>query len=351
MSMNEPFSFFVQWHLTERCNLRCSHCYQEGSSTGEMSLGEITAAISDVREMLDSWSDSYGIEFESSFNITGGEPLLRRDLFPILREASGRGFELYLLTNGTLVDRPKARSLCDAGIKGVQVSLEGPEQVHESIRGKGSFERALEGVGYLVEEGIPVTLNVTLSEVNAEYFGDLIELASRMHVPRLGFSRLVPSGRGMGLLGVMLTGERLEEIYRKILSESREGLEIVTGDPVAAQMRSSATSENGAGIPNGGCSAGVSGLTILPDGTITPCRRLNIPIGNILRDSLREVWATSEVLERLRTKSEYKGKCGSCSRWETCRGCRAIAYACSLARGEGDMLAEDPQCFIPGLQD
>ena len=99
-------------------------------------------------------------------------------------------------------------------------------------------------------------------------------------------------------------------------------------------------------IPLGGCAAGVSGMTILPDGTLTPCRRLYIPVGNIRKDSFREVWATSEVLEGIRDRSRYKGKCGSCKRWADCRGCRAIAYAFSRAQGKSDFLAEDPQCFI-----
>ncbi len=98
--------------------------------------------------------------------------------------------------------------------------------------------------------------------------------------------------------------------------------------------------------PLGGCAAGVSGLTILPDGTITPCRRLPVPIGNIGKDSLRELWVTSPVLESLRDRSQYQGKCGSCKRWANCRGCRAIAYAYSQLKGEGNLLAEDPQCFL-----
>jgi AdoMet-dependent heme synthase len=346
MPVNQSVAFFIQWHLTERCNLRCSHCYQEGTMAEELSLDQVKRTIGDVREMLESWSDSYGIEFEPSFNITGGEPFLRQDLFSILEEAGGKGFEVYLLTNGILIDSQIARSLHDTGVKGVQVSLEGPENIHEAIRGRESFGRTLEGVRYLTNEGIPVTLNITLSAMNVDYFTDLINLASGLGVPKLGFSRLVPSGRGLGLLSSMLTRERLKTAYEGIFSASPEGLEIVTGDPVATQMRLPAIPHDAGETPNGGCAAGVSGLTILPDGTITPCRRLNIPIGNVLEDSLREVWATSRVLEQLRTKSSYKGKCGSCRRWSSCRGCRAIAYACSHSSGKGDMLAEDPQCFI-----
>jgi radical SAM protein with 4Fe4S-binding SPASM domain len=91
----------------------------------------------------------------------------------------------------------------------------------------------------------------------------------------------------------------------------------------------------------------VSGLTLLPDGTILPCRRLPVPLGNVRRDRLREIWAASPVLEALRDKTRYHGKCGSCKRWALCRGCRAIAYAWSRAQGAPDFLAPDPQCFYP----
>lgn len=124
-----------------------------------------------------------------------------------------------------------------------------------------------------------------------------------------------------------------------------DNLEIVTGDPLASQLNMSDSLQE-EDIAMGGCAAGISGITILPDGTMTPCRRLPIPIGNIKEDSFRDVWATSRVLSLLRDKAKYKGKCRSCKRWASCRGCRAIAYANSEIEGKGDFLAEDPQCFI-----
>jgi radical SAM protein with 4Fe4S-binding SPASM domain len=95
----------------------------------------------------------------------------------------------------------------------------------------------------------------------------------------------------------------------------------------------------------GGCAAGLAGITVLEDGTLLPCRRLPVPIGNIRRDSLREVWAASPVLVRLRDRASYRGRCGACARWAACRGCRAIAWAASLADGAADLCADDPQCF------
>lgn len=346
MSINQAHDFFVQWHLTERCNLRCTHCYQTGKGSDEMPLGDIKAAIGEMEEMLKAWSDAYGIDFSTSFNVTGGEPFLHRDIFEILEELRRRHFDVYLLSNGTLINKEKARLLSWLGVKGVQVSIEGPEEIHESIRGKGSFASSLRGVGHLVDAGVAVSLNATLSGINTGHFMEMIDLSSSLGVQKLGFSRLVPSGRGAKLLNEMLPKEIVKGIYEKIFSCRTNGLEIVTGDPVASQLTSPHDGSDSGSFPTGGCAAGVSGFTILADGTITPCRRLPIPVGNVRKDAIRQVWATSKVLEALRNRSGYRGKCGACKRWANCRGCRAIAYAYSRAQGEGDFLADDPQCFI-----
>ena len=307
---------------------------------------EIRNVVHEISEMVKAWSEAYGIDFSPSFNITGGEPFLHNDIFEILEDLRRRHFDVYLLSNGILVNREKAALLSWLGVKSVQVSIEGPEAVHEAIRGKGSFGASLKGVGHLLEADIKVTLNVTLSDINADSFAEIISLASSLGVQRLGFSRLVPSGRGRHLLNNMLGKVALKKLYESIFSSETNGLEIVTGDPVASQMSASGEGSDAGSFPTGGCAAGVSGLTILPDGTITPCRRLHVPIGNVRKDALREVWATSEVLNALRDRNSYKGKCGSCARWANCRGCRAIAFAYALSKGEQDFLAEDPQCFI-----
>jgi len=346
MSVSTKQEFFVQWHLTERCNLKCSHCYQSGFAGEELSRAEIVSVIDEIVEMLQAWQKAYGLDFLPSFNVTGGEPFLRRDLFDILGEMHAKDFATYLLTNGTLVDEERAAVLAEMGVKGVQVSIEGPPEIHDSIRGAGSFEASRRGVSHLLAAGLKVTLNATLSKINADRFDEMINIAGELGVQRLGFSRLVPSGRGLGLLDQMIEPERLREIYRDIFAHPVEGLEIVTGDPVASQMLGGAKIDDCGPIAASGCAAGVSGLTILPDGTVTPCRRLMVPIGNVREDSLRELWAESPVLAQLRNREAYRNRCGDCPRWAVCRGCRAIAYAGSQIRGGDDFLAEDPQCFM-----
>ncbi len=345
MPVTQAFDFLIQWHLTERCNLHCRHCYQEGRRVEELPLEEIIPVIEAADAMVRAWEEAYNLEFSPSFNVTGGEPFLRPDFFTILGELAQTGFDLFILSNGTLITPEIARRVADLGIKGVQVSLEGPEAVHEDIRGRGSFAAALEGVRHLLEAGVTVSLNATLSRFNAPYFMDLVEVARSQGVPRLGFSRLVPSGRGLNLLDQMLSTAEVKELYEQVLALEVEGLKINCGDPLAAQMGTPAPEDEG-DIPLGGCAAGVSGFTILADGWVTPCRRLPIPVGNVRRDNLRELWAAAPVFAALRDRKRYAGKCRDCLRWANCRGCRAMAYAASQARGAPDFLSDDPQCFI-----
>jgi radical SAM protein with 4Fe4S-binding SPASM domain len=348
MPVINGYEFFIQWHLTERCNLRCAHCYQEAGPGGqELPFQEIVAVIEEAADMLAAWRDAYGINFSPSFHVTGGEPLLHPNLPAILAEMKRRQFAVFLLSNGTLITEAWADKLAALEIDGVQISLEGPAQIHENIRGPGSFAAAVSGARNLVAAGVKVIFNATLSRLNAASFLDLVPLSLSLGVQELGFARLVPSGRGEALLDQMLSPEELKKLYREVLSIEVSGLDVGSGDPLANQMNLAAAPEAGEGdtFPYGGCAAGISGLTLLPDGTILPCRRLPVPLGNVRRDRLREIWATSPVLDALRDKTRYPGKCGSCPRWAQCRGCRAIAYACSQAQGAPDFLAPDPQCF------
>lgn len=347
MPLSSAQEFFFQLHLTERCNLNCTHCYQTGERTNELSLDEIRGLLTEISDMLKSWSDAYQLEFASSLNVTGGEPFLRQDLFDILAEMQKLDFAVYLLTNGTLVDGSKAAWLAALGVEGVQVSIEGPEDIHDSIRGRGSFAASSRGITCLVEAGLEVTLNATLSEINADRFREMIEIAREFGAQRLGFSRLVPSGSGLALVDRLIDPERVRSIYEEIFSLDTGSPKIVTGDPIASQLRAGTPGNDLGKIANGGCAAGISGLTILPDGTVVPCRRLPIPIGNVREDSLREIWANSEVLEKLRDRGQYRGRCGTCPRWAHCRGCRAIAYSSLSPQGTADIiLGDDPQCFL-----
>jgi AdoMet-dependent heme synthase len=340
LPMQTRRDFFIQWHLTERCNLRCSHCYQSGSSGDELSTAEALAFIDEAAETIAAWSLLYDLPFTAGFNVTGGEPLLRPDLFELLAALQGRAIAVHLLTNGTLIDRPTADRLRMAEIATVQVSMDGLEPVHDAIRGAGSFQAARAGTEHLVAAGLAVTINMTLSRRNADSIAEMIELAAALRVQRLGFSRLVPAGRGQSFLAETLARDEVAELYRRIFLLETGSVELVTGDPVAAQLRRPTAGDCGE-TPLGGCAAGLFGLTVAADGTVMPCRRLPLAIGNIRKQSLRAIWATSDILAQLRERECYRGRCRTCLRWAVCRGCRAIAHAHT-----GDFLAEDPQCFL-----
>jgi len=196
MSLGQAYEFIIQWHITDRCNLKCRHCYQEGAGSREMPFDRIAAVIQEIAAMLKDWGEAYGLEFSPSFTITGGEPFLRPDFFSILKEILQAGFASYVLSNGTMITQERAESLAALGVKEVQVSLEGPQGVHDGIRGPGSFAASLQGVRNLQAAGVKVSLNSTLSKLNAGYFMDLVDLAVALGVGSLGFPGWCPRAGG-----------------------------------------------------------------------------------------------------------------------------------------------------------
>jgi radical SAM protein with 4Fe4S-binding SPASM domain len=338
-----PYDFFVQWHLTERCNLRCRHCYQSGA-VSEMSYQEICGAIDNVRSAFKSWVTEYDMQMSPSFHFTGGEPLLRKDLFEILGYVRDRGFSVSLMSNGTLIDSDMARRIREAGVSDVQISLDGLEVTHENLRGKGSFSRTLAGIRNLVAQGVEANINLTVSRINMGETSELVHLAEELVVGAIAFSRLVPTGRGKKLSSEALSREEVAHFYDELQKFKDKSKVVVTSrDPLAAisGMEGDVPQTE---MPVGGCAAGIFGVTITADGTIMPCRRMDLPIGNIKEVSFRELWVESPVLWSLRKREVYQNGCGSCRYWSVCRGCRAIALAYARASGSEDYLGPDPQC-------
>ncbi len=343
--IDAKFSFFLQWHLTERCNLHCHHCYQQ-SPVEEMGYREIRLAIDRLAGVMQCWAANYEVEVSPGIHFTGGEPFLRDDLFDLLHYARQRGFNTSLLSNGTLITGSIAGKLREAKVEDVQVSLDGVEATHDSIRGKGAFRKAVAGIRNLVAEGVDANVNMTVSSLNYRELDPVVQIAGELGASAVGFSRLVPCGRGKELSANMLTAEQLSELSRKLAdSASSGGVELVSRDPLISVANIVDDREVPVtDFPIGGCSAGVFGVTITADGTIMPCRRMDLPIGNIMRDNFRQLWAESPVLVSLRSRRYYDGNCRTCRYWAVCRGCRAIALASARNNGEEDYLGQDPQC-------
>lgn len=340
----QTFDFFIQWHLTERCNLRCRHCYQGAGLPPEMPGDEVLREIDGAAEMFRAWETEQGIRVNPSIHFTGGEPLLYPAFHDVVRYARELGIGVAVMTNGCRVTDDDACRMRDAGVFDIQVSLEGPEALHDEIRGKGSFRAALRGAQVLARTGNRVSANVTLSRLNASRIGETAAIARESGFSSIGFSRLVPCGRGKSLFRDLLSAAELRNAYEEVRSLNGPGFPVVSGDPLAATLRLDAPGPD-CGLTLSGCSAGFSGVTVASDGAVMPCRRIGIPVGNLKEKSLRQIWATSKTLWRLRDRASYRGRCGACKWWPSCRGCRAVAYACSRARGHADLFADDPQCW------
>jgi radical SAM protein with 4Fe4S-binding SPASM domain len=337
------FDFFVQWHLTERCNLRCRHCYQN-ISVPAMSASEIVPAIDSVIETIKNWVTDYDVVMSPSFNFTGGEPILHEDLMEILEHVRNRGYATALMSNGTLITDDIARRLKLLQVEEVQVSIEGMKAVHDRIRGRGSFRQALRGIENLLANQVNTSINLTLSRLNIGEVDGLVRLAEDMGIGAVTFSRLVACGRGNEISDQMLTPPELAAFYRRVRERpASTGVTFTSRDPLfTVAMLEDEIPETE--FPVGGCAAGVFGVTITADGSVMPCRRMDLSIGNIRETPFRKLWAESPVLWSLRNREEYHGNCGSCCYWTVCRGCRAVALAFARSQGSEDFLGPDPQC-------
>jgi radical SAM protein with 4Fe4S-binding SPASM domain len=310
--------------------LSCRHCYQD---SGRESLG---------REELDRILEGYAgflhrLGRKGRIQFTGGEPFLSEHLFGLIRSAANRRIPVRVLSNGTLVTQEIAARLKEEGCGPVQVSLDGLRDTHDSMRGEGSFEKALSGINALREAGVETVVAMTLSQANSAEALDLARLVEAM-ADRIHFSRLVPMGQGRSLSGECLSSKELKRLMTSLLAFRRRArIDLPLRDPLwKALFKPPARCS----LCVSGCAAGFNGLAVDADGEVYPCRRLPISMGNILEQPWREIWE-APLMQALRDRNRLKGRCGQCRlRW-VCGGCRGIAYAVS-----GDPLAEDPQCFF-----
>lgn len=327
--------FYFQWHITERCNKHCSHCYQNDRPSAELPLDDLELVLHRMGEALAKW------DRRGSLSLTGGEPFIRQlELFVLMNRIDQMdSFAFYdVLTNGSLISDDVAVALKkQRKLRRIQVSLEGSTpEINDAIRGEGSFEETLQAIRNMKRHGLVVSVMVTLSRANYQDIFSLMQLLESEGVDTLAMERLIPEGRGKGLGDQLLSPEELRQLYEDVydMTVKREGIRILMYRPLFTLV---APEDPTVGAL---CSVGNNALTIMPDGTVYPCRRLPIPIGNILTDGLYSIWYDSEVLWRIRNPENLGGKCRDCEFLASCRGCRAMAYFCS-----GDYMAEDPQCW------
>jgi len=327
--------FYFQWHITEKCNWSCRHCYQNSNRLDDLPIGKLMDICDRMEEAVEKWGK------KGTVSLTGGEPFLRgRELDELMsRLDESDSFAYYdILTNGSLIGEKEARDLsAHKKLRRVQVSLEGAtSDSNDAMRGQGSFDAISKAIRNLRARNIDVSVMMTITKKNKGEIPALVEMLGRMGVQALALERFIPEGNGMGMKDLVLSPHELRDLYERMY-------EIATNDPpVRILLYRPLFNLVGRDDPTVGalCSAGNNALTIMPDGTVYPCRRLPIPIGNVLTDGLYKIWYGSDVLWTLRNPNNLKGKCHDCESLTQCRGCRAMAYFTT-----GDYMAEDPQCW------
>jgi len=344
---NQIEKFYFQWHITNKCNLRCNHCYQESyTDQNELGLEDLKRIANKIIFTMRKW-EKYG-----DISITGGEPFIKQELFPLLEylDNSDRILRLDILTNGLLITDEIAEKLMRIKkLKNVQISLDGATpEIHEQIRGKGTFRKALRGIRILGKHGIAVKIMFTLQQLNKKEVPGLIDLAIKEKISGLTIERMIPTGSAKDKKDSLLSPQELRDLFQYVSDRSdfefNKGnkLRILKYRPlwinVNRNMAESDTDSHG-GL-GAICSIGYDGLCIMPDASVLACRRLPIVIGNLKTDSIEKIWFESELLWQIRDKRNLKGKCKSCEHIPRCSGCRSMAFAVT-----GDYLSEDPNCW------
>ena len=367
------------WETTVGCNLACVHCRRldVAREACRHDLG-----TEDALRLIRSLPETG----RPILVFSGGEPLMRPDLFELAAEAKAVGLPMALATNGTIMDDRVARRIVDVGFRRVSMSFDGPDPItHDRFRGiDGAFESSTRGFSLLRQHGMSMQINTTVAKHNYRKLDEMYRLALDLGADALHIFMLVPVGCGMSLSkDIMLDADEYESALNWIYDRSREGRihlkatcaphyfrvmrqrERAEGRtmPAAAHPHHHATTAGAhpAGIEGGpaghghgpdgsdlramtkGCLAGQSVCFVSHRGDVFPCGYLPLSSGNVKQTPFPEIWRDSHIFNELRDDSLLGGKCGCCEYKKVCMGCRARAFATTR-----DYLAEEPNCgFTP----
>lgn len=337
----------VAWELTNACNLACIHC--RASAIKEPLPDELSTT--EAKHFVDELA-----EYKPIIILTGGEPLLRADVYDIAKYATGRGLRVVLATNGTLLTPDIARRLKEAGIQRVSISIDGAAaQTHDTFRGEpGAFEGALRGIEILKNEGISFQVNTTITRRNLAEISGIYDLAIELGASALHIFLLVPTGRGEEIETEEIPPDEYERVLNWFYDKSKDSrlqLKATCAPHYFRIMRQRARAEgiritretHGFEAMTKGCLGGSAFCFVSSKGDVYPCGYLPALAGNIRQRPFKMIWEKSKVFDDLRDPGKLKGKCASCEYRTVCGGCRARAYAAT-----GDYLEEEPYCvYVP----
>jgi radical SAM protein with 4Fe4S-binding SPASM domain len=346
--------YVISWNLTYRCNLACEHCYLDAGGKPEIH----DAAFAD-RSELPTDGCFRVIDEIASFApdclliLTGGEPLLRRDIVEIIRYGAVKGLWVVVGTNGVRITDNLAAILKREGARGLSLSLDAlDENRHDTFRRvRGAWRNTVEGARILGRAGLPFIVQTTVARHNVGELGAIADFAHHELAAKVwNLYFLVPTGRGahvsdldaadydrvlaeLHLLqkryaGRMLVNAKCAPHYVRLLQGEAEPSPYLKGYAGGA----------------GGCPAGTHYLGIRPNGDVTPCPYLPLFAGNLKQERLTDIWQSSDLFVQIRNRTQLGGRCGACELNAGCGGCRARAFGMT-----GDVMAEDPLCtHVPG---
>jgi heme b synthase len=284
--------------------------------------------------------------------LTGGEPLLRADIFDLARYGSEKGFRMVMATNGTLITEKIVKEMKASGIQRISVSLDGPTaETHDAFRKvQGAFEGSLRGIEMAKKGRLEFQINTTVTQVNLPLIPEILHLARSLGAAAHHIFLLVPTGRGKGLKDQEISALDYEKILHWFY-EQRDHVPLHLKATCAPHyyriLRQRAKNEGkrvtqkefGLDAMTRGCLGGISFCFVSHVGQVQPCGYLELNCGNMREKPFQEIWANCEVFQNLRNTDDYHGKCGRCEFRKVCGGCRARAYEIS-----GDYMGEEPYC-------
>lgn len=318
----------LQWHILHKCNLRCSHCYQEEYNK-ELNLEQLKGILYSYIDFCKKK------KYKGHINFTGGEPFLSPHLFDLLQECDKNGITFGILTNGTLLNADiinKLKNLC--GLNFIQVSIDGLKNTHDNIRGEGNFDKAFNGLELLKKAEIQTMVAFTVHKGNVNELSSVIKYVRKKKIDRFWVDRLIPMGSNTEDI---LSTEEYKKVIR-LLTKEHYRKSIFNRTDVHLN-RALQFLEGGDCFYR--CSAGDSLLTVLADGTLLPCRRLPLEIGNCLETDIVSLYDNSAIIADL-LKNTIPDDCSTCPKSIYCGGgAKCLTYALT-----GDYHGKDHNCYM-----
>jgi radical SAM protein with 4Fe4S-binding SPASM domain len=312
--------FVLQWHLSENCNLKCLHCYQENHQPIQLKYEKLVEIYNQYKDLLKK------LKIKGHINITGGEPLCNPYLFKLLDliKKDQDLISFSILTNGTLITDTIAKKIKSYNPYYVQVSLEGGKKTNDYIRGKNTYEMIARGIQNLKKYDIFTSISFTATKINYKEFPKVVKYARKYNVNNVWSDRYIPLGDSEDK-NLMLNYEETRD-YLNIMNKERNKLKRLKNNHTTISMHRALQFQMTNDFAYG-CTAGDTLLTVMENGDLVPCRRMPVVVGNLFKDNMWNLYKNNKFLKELR-KNKIPDDCKDCEHSDLCHGgLKCLTYA------------------------